>query len=107
VLAAIELASARSDHELAARLHGRLRHSEQVLRASIPPHFAAALETAVTEVSVALGADAFATHAAEGATLPWRSILRDVDVYLGGLGVAQAGALGPPDNIQNKVLRRD
>ena len=63
VFAAVEIAVAKGDHELAARLHGWLLDSEGLLYAVIPPHFATAHQSVVTGLRDALGADSFASHA--------------------------------------------
>jgi DNA-binding NarL/FixJ family response regulator len=92
VFAAVEIAVARSDHELAARLHGRLRNSERLLHASIPQHFATAHQRVITGLRETLGADSFAAHAAEGSPRPWPSILRELEIYLEGIGVSRPAA---------------
>ena len=104
VFAAVEIAVARGDHALAARVHGRLLDSEALLYAVIAPHFATTHQTVIAELRDALGADSFATHAAEGATLPWPSILRELDIYLEGVGVRQPAA--PVSLDQGRNLRR-
>ena len=77
----------KGDHELAARLHGWLLDSEELLYAVIPSDFATAHQNAVTGLRDAMGADRFATHVAEGATLPGPSILRELDAYLAPSGL--------------------
>jgi hypothetical protein len=102
VFAAVEIALARGDHLLAARLHGRLFDSEQLLYAIIAPHIAAAHQTIITELREALGADSFATHTAEGSVEPWPSILRELDVYLEAVGVRQPATPAPRDQGRNQ-----
>ena len=81
VFAAVEI-GAKGDHELAARLHGRLLDSERLVDAVIPPDFATAHRSVVTGLRDALDADSFAAHVAEGATVPWPTLLRELDSYL-------------------------
>ena len=99
MFAAVEIAVAKGDHELAARLHGWLLDSEGLLYAIIPPHFATSHQSAITGLRHALGADSFATHAAEGATLAWPSILRELDAYLARIGRPQPA---PPATLDRR-----
>jgi predicted ATPase/DNA-binding CsgD family transcriptional regulator len=106
-LAAVEIAAARGDDELAARLHGRLLDSEGLLYAIIPPDFATSHQNVITGLRNALGADTFATYTAEGATDPLPSMLRELEIYLDGIAVSQPAAPAapvPPGRGQN--LRR-
>jgi predicted ATPase/DNA-binding CsgD family transcriptional regulator len=96
VFAAVEIAVARGDDELAARLHGRLLDSEGLLYAIIPPHFARSHQSAITGLRNALGADSFATRTAEGATVPRPSMVRELEIYLDGIVVGQPAAPAPP-----------
>ena len=107
VFAAVEIAAAKGDHELAARLHGWLLDSEGLLYAIIPPHFATSHQSAITGLRDALGADSFATHAAEGATLPWPSILRELDAYLARIGLPQPATPASLDKVRTTVANPD
>lgn len=106
VFAAVEIAVAQGDHELAARLHGRLLESEGLLYAIIPAHFASSHQAAITGLRDALGADSFDTQVAEGATLAWPSLLRDLDAYLARTGLPQPAPPAPLDKGRNE-RRRD
>jgi predicted ATPase/DNA-binding CsgD family transcriptional regulator len=105
VVAAVEIATARGDHALAARLHGRLLHSQQILYTVMPPDIATAHQAAITELRDALGTDSFAGYATEGATLPWPSVLRELDMYLEGIGAHRPATHLPPGQGRNQ--RRD
>jgi predicted ATPase/DNA-binding CsgD family transcriptional regulator len=94
--AAVEIAAANGDREVAARLHGRLLDSEQPLYAVIPPPFVTAHQTVISGLRDSLGADSFATFTAEGARRPWPSILRELDDYLEGVAVRQPPAPAAP-----------
>ena len=102
VFAAVEIAVATGDHELAARLHGWLLDSEALLYAIIPPHFATSHQSAITGLRHALGADSFATHAAEGATLAGPSILRELDAYLARIGTPQPATPASLDKVRTQ-----
>jgi predicted ATPase/DNA-binding CsgD family transcriptional regulator len=94
--AAVEIAAANGDREVAARLHGRLLDSEQSLYAVIPTPFVTAHQAAISGLRDALGADTFATITAEGANVPWPSILRELDGYLEGVGGREPVAPAEP-----------
>jgi DNA-binding CsgD family transcriptional regulator len=96
VFAAVEIAVTRGDYELAARLHGRLLDSEQLLYALIRPSFTTAHQTVITRLQDALRQHSFATHTTEGATHPWPSILRELDSYLEGTGARPPTSPAPP-----------
>ncbi len=98
VFAAVEIAVATGDHELAARLHGWLLDSQELLYAIIPSHFGTNHQNAITGLRDAMGADNFATHAAEGTNLPGPSILRELDAYLTPIRLPQPA---PPDMLDN------
>lgn len=101
VFAAVEIALANGDHELAARLHGRLLPSEGLLYAIIPPHYAKSHQGAITGLRKVLGADSFAIHVAEGGTLAWPSILRELDAYLEHVGLPQPETLPSLHDIRS------
>ncbi len=100
VFAAVEIAAAKGDHELAARLHGWLLDSESLLYAIIPLHFATSHQSAITGLRDAMGADSFAAHAAEGTALPWPSILRELDAYLARIGLPQPATPASLDQLR-------
>jgi predicted ATPase len=102
VFAAVEIAVAKGDDGLAARLHGRLLDSEGLLYAVIAPHLATSHQNLVTGLRNALGADSFATHATEGAARPWPSILRELEIYLDGVAVRQPAAPVSLDRRRNQ-----
>ena len=102
VFVAVEIAVATRDHELAACLHGWLLDSETLLYAIIPPDFGRTHQSAITGLRDALGADSFTTHAAEGASLPGPSILRQLDGYLARIGTPQPAPPVPPDTGRNQ-----
>ncbi len=102
VFAAVEIAVATGDHELAARLHGWLLDSEGLLYAIVPRHFATSHQSAIAGLRHALGADSFATHAAEGATLPGPSILRELDAYLARIGAPQPATPASLDRVRTQ-----
>jgi DNA-binding CsgD family transcriptional regulator len=89
VYAAVEIAAAKGNHEVAARLHGRLIESEGPLYAIVPPSFATAHQAVITGLRHALGGDSFDACVAEGDTLPWPSFLRELDAYLARAGVPE------------------
>jgi predicted ATPase/DNA-binding CsgD family transcriptional regulator len=105
VFAAVEIAAANGDGEVAARLHGRLRDSEPSLYAVIPAPFVTAHQAVISGLRDALGPDGFATSTAEGASQPWPSILRELDNYLEEIGVrppAPAAGPVPPVTVRNQ-----
>jgi DNA-binding CsgD family transcriptional regulator len=111
--AAVEIAAAKGDHELAARLHGRLLDTERLLHAAMQPHFVAAHNSAIEGIRNALGTKGFETQVAEGSTLPWPSTFRELEAYLRGIESAEPGAPAPrrearvqarPDGLTNRQL---
>ena len=102
VFAAVEIAALNGDHELAARLHGRLLDSERLVNAVIPPDFATAHQSVVTGLRDALGADRFASQLAEGATVPWPSLLRELDSYLALTGDPQPTTPASPATVREQ-----
>ena len=101
VFAAVEIAALKGDHELAARLHGRLLDSERLVDAVIPPDFATAHRSVVTGLRDALDADSFAAHVAEGATVPWTTLLRELDSYLAGTAHPQPTTPASPATVHD------
>jgi predicted ATPase/DNA-binding CsgD family transcriptional regulator len=87
VFAAVEIALAKEDQELAARLHGWLLDFQAILYAIIPPDFATFHQSAIAGLRDTLGADSFDSYTAEGHALPWPSILRELDAYLARIGL--------------------
>jgi ATP/maltotriose-dependent transcriptional regulator MalT len=113
VVAGVEIAAARGDDGLAARLNGRLLDSERLLHAAMPPHLVATRKTVIAGVRNALGAKDFATRAAEGSTLPWQSAFRELDAYLRGIEISaqtppaaldEGPARAHPDVLTNRQL---
>jgi predicted ATPase/DNA-binding CsgD family transcriptional regulator len=81
-VAAVEIATARSDLELAVRLHGRLIESAEQLRAAMSPPIIAAHSAAITQLQRALGAERFEILVAEGLAASWQSIFGELESYL-------------------------
>ena len=113
MIAGVEIAAARGDHELAARFTGRLLDSESKLYAAMPPPMVATHKRVIAEIRKALGAQDFATRTTEGSALPWESAFRELDAYLRGIETPeQAGpaarqeARTPahPDVLTNRQL---
>jgi predicted ATPase/DNA-binding CsgD family transcriptional regulator len=102
VFAAVEIAVAKGDHELAARLHGWLLDSEEILYAVIPSYFGTNHQNAITRLRDAMGADRFATHGAEGTNLPGPSILRELDAYLAPIGAPQPATPAALDKVRTR-----
>jgi DNA-binding CsgD family transcriptional regulator len=102
LFAAVEIAALKGDHELAARLHGRLLDSEALVDAVIPPDFATAHQTIIAALRDALDADRFAAHVAEGATVPWPSLLRELDGYLTRTGHPQPTTPASPSTVHDQ-----
>jgi predicted ATPase/DNA-binding CsgD family transcriptional regulator len=101
VFAAVEIAALKGDHELAARLHGRLLDSEGPIYAVVPPDFATAHQTVLTRLRDALDADSFASYVAEGAAVPWPSLLQELDAYLARTGDPQPTMSASPDTVRD------
>jgi predicted ATPase/DNA-binding CsgD family transcriptional regulator len=101
VLAAVEIAAAKGDQEVAARLHGRILESEVLLYAVIPPAFAASHQAVITGLRSALGAARFDAQIAEGAAVPWPTFLRELDAYLAGTSVPEPAPPVLPDKARD------
>jgi predicted ATPase/DNA-binding CsgD family transcriptional regulator len=86
VFESVEIASARGDHDLVARLHGRLLDSERLLRAPLAPRHLHWHDATLAVSRDALGQETFTVRATEGALVPWLDILAEVDGYLSGIG---------------------
>jgi predicted ATPase/DNA-binding CsgD family transcriptional regulator len=89
VFAAVEIAAARGDHELAARLHGRFLGSERLLRASTPRNLDATHQAVIAGARNALGEARFAAQVAAAPSLPWSSMFQELDAYLADIGALQ------------------
>jgi predicted ATPase/DNA-binding CsgD family transcriptional regulator len=85
VFAAVEIASARGDHDLAARLHGRLLESERLLRAPMTSRHLRAHDATIAVTRYALGQETFTARTTEGASFPWPAIFAELDDYLSGI----------------------
>ncbi len=81
-VAAVEIAIARSDLELAVRLHGRLIESAEQLRAAMNPPIIAAHSAAIAQLQRALGAERFEILVAEGSAASWQSTFGQLESYL-------------------------
>jgi predicted ATPase/DNA-binding CsgD family transcriptional regulator len=85
VIATIEIAAAASDLATAARFHGMVSGSWDILAANMPPEYVDAHDVVVRKLSDALGPDAFAIEATRGVAIEWRDGLDEVLAYLRGL----------------------
>jgi predicted ATPase/DNA-binding CsgD family transcriptional regulator len=85
VFEAVEIASARGDHDLAARLHGRLLDSERLLRAPLGPKHLDWHDATIAATRDALGQETFAARTKEAASLPWPELFAELDGYLSGI----------------------
>jgi len=94
LFAAVEIAARHGDHEVAARIHGRLRDAQAKLHAAMTPGFVAAHRAAVEGVREALGSQAFEVALAVGTARTWDSIVTDSMDYLrplAGPAIAEPG----------------
>ncbi len=98
LFAAVEVACRHGDHELAARIHGRLRDIEARLETAMSASFVTGHQAVVEEMRAALGPGAFDDTVAVGTGWPWEAAVAEVSDYLGTLGqppAAEPESAGP------------
>ncbi len=100
LFAAVEIASRHGDHELAARIHGRLTETQSRLHAAMTVNFVAAHLAAVDETRAALGAAAFDAAVATGTRTSFDAIVTEVSDYLRALAQPAAVTADRTDAVQ-------
>jgi predicted ATPase/DNA-binding CsgD family transcriptional regulator len=104
LLAAIEIAMANCDLELAARINGRLAESMEQLHAAMNPPFITAHSAAIARLQSELGAERFEILAAQGAAASWRSTFGQLESYLRNIEYQEPSETEVPDAMHEGGL---
>jgi predicted ATPase/DNA-binding CsgD family transcriptional regulator len=106
LFAAVEIASRHGDHEIAARVHGRLRDAQARLHAAMTPAYVAAHNAAIEGVRQVLGSPAFEEAVAVGAAQGWETIVTESMDFLHRLAEPAIAGPGPQSDMAEPSWRR-